>query len=267
MWIKKGLSAILDFVLPRRCLMCGDFTQSDGSNEYTFSALSKPSLCGACWHQIAFITKPYCLNCSAPLAFDGDACFSCVDKEFSFDTAHAVLIYNDTSKTMITRFKHAGQAGYVRLFAPWMRKVALDVLRDQYIGNRTMGANRWDGLVAVPLHPFRFFSRGFNQASLLAGHLKLTVSNEQIPLIKGALKRVRHTASQGHQSPEDRKKNIRHAIIANADMVNGKDLLLIDDVMTTGATLHECAAVLKKAGAKRVDVLVLARAVRGGRGA
>ncbi len=230
--------------------MCGEFTQHDDT-ACTFVSLSKPSVCGACWHQLSFITKPYCLTCGAPLAFDGDACQSCFNKAFAFDSVRAVLVYNEVSKKMITRFKHAGQAGYARLFAPWMYNVALSVLRDR------QDQDNWDAIVVVPLHPLRFIRRGFNQAMLLAQHMGLS-----LPILKKALKRIRHTVSQGHQSPDDRQKNIQHAFIAQASCVNGKRLLLIDDVMTTGATLNECTIVLKNAGAIRVDILVLARAIR-----
>lgn len=251
-FFKKFMTIILDFILPRRCLMCGDFTQQDDVT-YTFESVSQPSLCGMCWQQLSFITKPCCLNCGASLAFDGDACRSCFNKAFIFDSARAVLTYNDTGKIMITRFKHGGQTGYARLFAPWMRNIALNFFDDQDLVNES----NWDAIVVVPLHPFRFIKRGFNQAMMLTQYMGIP-----LPVLVKALRRVRHTASQGHQSSDDRKNNMHRAFVAEESYVNGKRLLLIDDVMTTGATLNECAAALKNAGAIRVDVLVLARAIR-----
>ncbi len=172
-----------------------------------------------------------------------------------FDSARAVFVYNEASKTMITRFKHGGQTGYARLFAPWMRNIVFDFFDDD---QNLVNENNWDAVVVVPLHPFRFIKRGFNQAMMLAQHMGVS----SLPILPKALKRVRHTASQGHQSSDDRQKNMHHAFVAEESYVKGKRLLLIDDVMTTGATLNECAAALKAAGAIRVDILVLARAVR-----
>ena len=254
--------------------MCGTFTQVHSTAE----SLAQPSLCSACWQQLSFITEPYCETCAAPLSFNGDGCRSCYGKEFDFDSARAALVYNDAAKQLITRFKHSGQTGYTRLFAPWLQMaMATD-------------AGLYDGIIPVPLHFWRLFKRGYNQAALLAHGIRLqqapayeikSSETQQYevrqyekqdrkvlepellaPILKGALKRVRHTPSQGHRSAQDRIKNMEKALIADASQVAGKRLLLVDDVMTTGATLNECARVLKEAGAERVDVLVLARAVK-----
>jgi ComF family protein len=247
--LKRLFRPVLNFFLPTRCLMCGVFTQIPS----TIESLAQPSLCSSCWQQLSFITEPYCGTCAAPLSFDGDSCRSCYGKEFEFDSARAALVYNDAAKQLITRFKHSGQTGYARLFAPWMQAA---------MANHT---EHYDGIIPVPLHFWRLFKRGYNQAALLAHGISLTQDNDSstsIPILKNALKRVRHTPSQGHRSAPDRVKNIENALIADAVQVTGKQLLLVDDVMTTGATLNECARVLKKAGAARVDVLILARAVR-----
>ena len=247
--LKSLLRPVLDFFLPTRCLMCGVFTQIPSTTEN----LSQPSLCSACWQQLSFITEPYCSTCAAPLSFDGEGCRSCQGKVFEFDSARAALVYNDAAKKLITRFKHSGQTGYARLFAPWMQTL---------IANHT---KQYDGIIPVPLHFWRLFKRGYNQAALLAHGISLKQNDDSymhVPILRNALKRVRHTPSQGHRSATDRVKNIENALIANASLVTGKRLLLVDDVMTTGATLNECARVLKEAGAERVDVLILARAVR-----
>ena len=249
MRLKNLFSYILNFFLPPRCLMCGVFTQSLNSTE----KLKQPSLCSNCWQNLAFITKPYCLACSAPLTFDGESCGSCNGKEFHFDSARAAIVYNDNAKQLITRFKHSGQTGYAHMFGPWMKTALTD--------NKTV----YDGIVPVPLHFWRLWKRGYNQATLLAHALysKNSINNASNPVIlKDGLKRIRHTPSQGHRSALDRVKNMENALVASTHQVAGKQLLLIDDVMTTGATLNECARILKEAGATRVDVLVLARAVK-----
>ncbi len=248
MLLRNLFRPVLGFFLPTRCLMCGVFTQT-----VTTEKLSQPSLCSACWQQLSFITEPCCKACAVPLSFDGEGCRSCHGKIFEFDSARAAIVYNEAAKQLITRFKHSGQTGYSQLFAPWMQTV--------------MAAHTepCDGIVPVPLHFWRLFKRGYNQAAVLAHGICLKQSDDSnisVPILKNALKRVRHTPSQGHRSAPDRVKNIERALIADASLVTGKRLLLIDDVMTTGATLNECARVLKEAGAVRVDVLVLARAIK-----
>jgi len=249
MLFKNFFRSTLDFMIPCRCLLCGDFTQSSTSH----GNVSQPSLCTTCWQQLSFITEPYCKGCASPLSFDGDGCRSCHEKSFDFDSARAALVYNDAAKQLITRFKHGGQTGYAQLFRPWMQ-AAIETEQP------------YDGIIPVPLHFWRLFERGYNQAALLAHRLSLkrgfSTDITPIPIMKGALKRIRHTPSQGHLSALDRVKNIDKALTANPAIVSGKCLLLIDDVMTTGATLNECARALKNAGAIRVDVLVLARAVK-----
>lgn len=229
--------------------MCGVFTQIPSTTEN----LSQPSLCSTCWQQLSFITEPCCKACAAPLSFDGEGCHSCHGKEFTFDSARAAIVYNNAAKLLITRFKHSGQTGYAELFTPWMQTAM------------TNHTKLYDGIVLVPLHFWRLFKRGYNQAAVLAHGICLKQnngSNMPAPILKNALKRARHTPSQGHRSAPDRVKNMKNALTADTTLVAGKKLLLVDDVMTTGATLNECARVLKEAGAIRVDVLVLARAVK-----
>lgn len=114
-----------------------------------------------------------------------------------------------------------------------------------------------DALVPVPLHPRRLLLRGFNQSREIA---RLVARRHGLPIEQGALRRIRRTVPQMELAREARAENIRGAFRAEAPLVEGKRLLLVDDIMTTGSTLEECARELLRAGAKRVDVLVLARA-------
>lgn len=250
MLIKKLFRPILDFVLPKRCIVCGIFTQTIS---HASEPLAQPSLCTECWKNLCFITDPACKRCAAPLIFDGDGCASCYGIEFQFDAAYAAITYNDAAKRLITQFKHSGHTGYTQLFLPWMKSTI-----------ELQNTTSYDGIIPVPLHFWRFVKRGYNQATLLAHGITLHTNKTQMPapVLKGALKRVRYTPSQGHKSAADRTQNIKNAIVASSASVSGKRLLLIDDVMTTGATLNECARILKEAGAIQVDVLVLARAVK-----
>jgi ComF family protein len=114
-----------------------------------------------------------------------------------------------------------------------------------------------DLIVPVPLHASRLRERGFNQSELLVKHLNRTTG---IPIEPKVLRRIRHTQQQAHLSAAERKANVRDAFIADASLANGKHILLVDDVLTTGATLAECATALRSAGAQNVLALTLARA-------
>jgi ComF family protein len=116
-----------------------------------------------------------------------------------------------------------------------------------------------NGLVPVPLHGTRLFSRGFNQAFEIARHLH---GKFQIPLVDYNLRRTRRTRAQAGLEADERRKNLQGAFSWHGDELSGRHIALVDDVMTTGATVKACARVLKKAGARRVDIWVLARAVK-----
>ncbi len=117
-----------------------------------------------------------------------------------------------------------------------------------------------DYIIPVPLHRWRLLKRQYNQATLLARSVS---SLAQIPVLTNCLIRKKATESQGHKTPKERKQNVKHAFdIIDPDTVQGKTIVLIDDVWTTGATLDACAKTLKKAGASQVFVLALARVVK-----
>lgn len=249
---QKGLLKIIDTILPNRCALCRDYTQTP---TYRIKEVARPSLCVTCWHQLSFITDPACHRCGAPLDFDGQGCLSCKERSFSFDRAYAALVYDDVSKPLFTGLKHVGSVEYAWLFGKWLNNlnVPLDTI---------------DGIIPMPLHPKRLFERGYNQSTLIAKrylHILKELNPHQIlpPLLHDALYRTVHTMPQGHKSVMDRTENVKGVFEANPLRVRGKRLLLVDDVMTTGASLDQCAKTLKDADGIAVHVLVAGRAVRG----
>lgn len=231
----------LDAVLPPRCLSCGTVVGSEGA------------LCPPCWGRLAFITAPYCACCGLPFAFEvaADAlCGECLRAEPQFSRARAALHYDDASRPLVLAFKHGDGTHAAPALGRWMAQAA---------GELMGGA---DLLVPVPLHRWRLFRRRYNQAALLARAL---ADHSGTPAAGTLLLRRRRTPSQGGLSRGGRIANVRGAFAVaekGRDRLRDRNVLLVDDVMTTGATAGECARILRRAGAARVDVVTLARVVR-----
>ena len=235
----------LDALLPARCLACGAIVDAPGAR------------CAPCWGQLAFIAPPLCTRCG--LAFElppqgGEssgsvACAACAGDPPLFGRARAALTYDDRAKSLVLRFKHADATHAGPGFARWMAQAGGALLAE------------CDLIAPVPLHRWRLLWRRYNQAALLA-HALGRLSGK--PVAPGLLVRRRATPSQGHLNPAQRRANVAGAFALRpaAAGIEGKRVLLVDDVLTTGATAGECAKVLLKAGAAAVDVLTLARVNR-----
>ncbi|MBC7951089.1 MAG: ComF family protein [Rhodospirillaceae bacterium] len=235
----------VDAVLPPLCLCCGALVSEPGA------------LCPMCWEKVGFLSAPQCDACGHPFEFDpgeigGHAlCAPCLNKAPPWRHARAVFRYDDQSKPLVLRFKHSDRLEGAPAFARWMARAGAELLTGT------------DVIVPVPLHRFRLLSRRYNQAALLALALGKVAGLAVAPDL---LVRSRMTLSQGHMNREERRVNVRGAFAVRPrqlPQIRGKAVLLIDDVMTTGATVGECASVLMDAGAAAVDVLTLGRVVFG----
>jgi ComF family protein len=167
-----------------------------------------------------------------------------------FQSARAAVLYDDASRKLVLGFKHGDRTHAAKALAVWMRRAGGEILEQA------------DALVPVPLHRWRLFQRRYNQSALLAQQIGLLAGK---PVLYDALRRIRPTPSQGHFTRKERRENVKGAFAVSSEdkaAAEGKTLLLIDDVLTTGATVDECARVLLVAGAKQVLVLTLSR-VRG----
>ncbi len=235
----RGAGLLLDLLIPQRCPSCGEIVPSTGG------------LCATCWDRICFIAPPLCLRCGLPFELDaGPAaiCGPCLMDPPRFHRARAVFRYDAASKGLILAFKHGDRIGRVPLFAGWMARAGADLLAETEV------------IVPVPLHPWRLFQRRYNQAALLANGLARLTGVSSCP---DALQRVRHTPMQGRFGRHGRRSNLHGAIrVARPAQVAGRHVLVIDDVLTSGATVEECARALLENGAVTVDVLTLARVVR-----
>jgi competence protein ComFC len=230
---------VASLVYPPTCTIC---SSSVGLREY---------LCPDCEAKLVRIVPPFCATCSEP--FDGAitttfSCANCAHRVLHFDAAVSAYRSRGIARHVILNFKYGRQIHLRHLVGRWL----LAAFDDSRLRER-----RFDMIVPVPLHPARQRQRGFNQAALLAERLgpHLGVA------VRPVLQRVRFTTTQTAFDRAERIQNLRHAfrLRKNAD-VRKLDVLLIDDVLTTGSTLSECARVLKKSGARSVYAATAARA-------
>jgi len=211
------------------------------------------ALCQSCWPLVRFIASPHCDVCGRPFEFDvgsGALCGACARARPRYARARAVFVYNADSRGLVLAFKHADQTHAARTFAKWLMRAGAPLLEDA------------DLSIPVLLHWTRLFARRYNQAGLLAQALERECGLSAMPR---ALVRRRKTAPHVRMSAAMRWRNVKGAFDAHPsakDRIEGKRIVLIDDVMTTGATVSTCADVLLGAGAATVDVLTLARVVR-----
>ncbi len=204
------------------------------------------------WTQVHFIADPVCAQCGAPFALDygaGAICPACVADPPRYDAARAAVVYDDVTAPLFNAFKHGDRTELAPMFAIWVARAGS--------GFCSSGAL----LAPVPLHRRRLIARRYNQAALLAHGVAQRLN---APLNPALLVRRRATKPQQSLSPERRRRNVAGAFTVHPDAraaVRGAHIVLVDDVLTTGATLSACASALKRAGAPRVDALVAARVV------
>ena len=215
---------------PPRCLACGE--RGQGARD----------LCRACadalpWNRMA------CPCCALPLPVPAIACGRCLRRPPPLGAIHAACIYAPPLDRLLPRFKFHGDLAAGRLLAHLMADAC---------GSQP----RPDALIPIPLHRDRLRRRGYDQALELAKPLGRAFD---LPLLRGALVRQRATAPQSELSALARRRNVRHAFVVRADAVLPAHVVLVDDVMTTGATLHAAAKALRRAGVQRVDAWVCAR--------
>jgi len=238
----NGAKWFLDQVLPPTCSGCGDVV----AEQHT--------LCSDCWGTLTFLGRPCCDACGHPFEYevpDRTLCGACTREHPPFDRARAALLYDGASKDLILGFKHADKTDTQFLFAKWLMLGGADLVRAA------------DIVAPVPLHWTRLFSRRYNQAALLAQSVAKLADK---PVVADLMIRHRKTPSQGHLGVRARTRNVTGAFrIAPQHLLKlrGKRVLLVDDVYTTGATVRATAKVLKRAGVSGVDVLTLARVVKG----
>lgn len=242
--LRRAAGLVIDALLPPQCLLCQE------------SGVDRPGrLCAACWSRIRFLDGSGCARCGFPMPGAEGAsilCAACAARPPAYDRARAAFRYDEASRVLMTRFKYADRLEAAASFAAWMARAGAPLLAEA------------DALVPVPLHRLRLFTRRYNQAAVLARQIG---RQSGVAVWTDLLVRRRATAPQVGLSGAARQSNVRHAFglrPAQAARLTGARIVLVDDVLTTGATVEACTRVLREGGAAAVDVLCLARVVAPG---
>jgi competence protein ComFC len=239
--IKAAGEALAHFVYPAVCQIC----------EGARASVSQGMICEPCRADVRYIEPPYCGRCGLP--FDGEfvgdfECSNCREMDLKFDFAQSVVRANGLIRDVVHRYKYSRELW----FEPFLGGLLLEGIGDRLSGSV------WDAIVPVPLFPAREREREFNQAERLG---KWVGSRLGMPFRKDLLRRIEPTTTQTALTRRQRLDNVRKAFaVRRADRIAGKSFIIVDDVLTTGATTSACAALLKRAGAARVGVWTVARA-------
>jgi ComF family protein len=241
--LRATLGFAVDVALPRLCPACREPVGDAG-------------LCAACWSKLSFIARPYCERLGIPFAFDGGSgllSMEAIADPPAYQRARAAVRYDDLARKLVHAFKYGDRLDLAPTLGRWMTSAGRELLDEA------------DALVPVPLHWRRLWTRRFNQSALLS---EVTGKTAAKPVAHNALKRVKATPQQVGLSQAERAANVQGAFRVPDDgkaHVTGRKLVLIDDVLTSGATVDACARALLRAGAANVDVLVFARVVAAAR--
>lgn len=235
----KLFKSLINFIYPPVCPVCNDLVDAHGM------------LCGKCWTRFNWISNPKCFKCGYPFPADIDLgptplCPHCAAGECDLDFVRSACVYDDVSKNIMLPFKHASALKYQTL----MSNAMINCLADLNLGV--------DVVLPVPLAYKRLFKRGYNQATLLAR--PIAKYYDAVLDVDSVSRKYRH--DMGHKNAKQRRENVRGVFeVKKFENIRGKKILLVDDVMTSGATFYELNRVLRKAGASAVYAVSFCRVV------
>ena len=238
--LKKKLKLLIDIIYPRYCIVCQKNLKVDSLAEL---------ICSECWVKIKRNIPPTCRYCGKHInssVLDG-ICETCKKRDYYFDRVYAACNYDGILKELIHQFKYSGKEylGFI-----------LSRLLIEFINKSGLSLECFDFVIPVPLHKRKKREREFNQSYILA---KNVAEQFKLVLLKEGLLRIRDTRTQTELPKQKRFKNVKDCFLVNPRVeLKGKNILLIDDLLTTGATCSEAAYALKQAGCQQVWVLTLA---------
>lgn len=230
-------SKIIQYIYPPRCISCSVLVQEGNG------------FCGECWKKLSFITHPYCDICSFEFSIntglESNVCLKCISSKPDYDAVRVPLKFDNASQKIIHAFKYYDTTHIAKIFAKIMCTSYKDFICDS------------DLIIPVPMHKWKRLTRLYNPPQLLAHEIAKTYNITMMPAL---LKKIKNTKSQTTLSKNQRLNNINGSIIVtNPEYIKDKNIIIVDDVMTTGATISVCAKQLKKAGANSVRALCMAR--------
>jgi competence protein ComFC len=240
-WLSRTSRWFLDLIFPPVCPVCQSLVRDTGEDLI---------ICPDCHKAIKLVRPPYCPRCGLPYP-SGEAhlCAPCLTERWYFEVHRTCALYEGALKEAIHRFKYGGVFPLARVFGDLLQPVLYVLAGDYPI----------DVMVPVPLHISRLRERGFNQAFLLVKELSKRTG---ILYQERVLRKIKDTPDQITLKKRERRKNLRGAFqVQDQEAIEGKAVVLVDDVYTTGATVNECSRTLMAAGAKQVAVLTVARAL------
>ncbi len=235
--LRAALRTTLDFALPPLCPACREPVEGRG-------------LCPACWSKLSFITRPYCERLGIPFVYDpgpGILSMEAIADPPAYHRARAAVRFDDIARALVHRLKYSDRLDLAPMMGRWIAHAGRELLAEA------------DALVPVPLHWRRLWARRFNQSAMLAAAIS---AESRVPIAGSVLKRIKPTAQQVGLSRAERASNVQGAFRVPPESkaaVAGRRLIVVDDVLTSGATVDGCARALLRAGAANVDVLVFAR--------
>ena len=238
----KGLKdSILDFVFPPYCLLCNSFLSSEGPKEDTYP---QNLVCRNCWESLNIMSHPFCPMCRSFLDQKLRRCPKC-PRVSSLSLNRSLGVFDPYYQTLIHHFKYNRKFSIGKNLG---RKLGEILKKEEF-------SKGFDYIMPVPLHYSRKRERGYNQIKIIAREISESTS---VPIAEKVLIRKKKTKDQTHLSLEERERNVRGAFVVRSNsLLRGKRVILVDDVMTTGATLKECARVLTDAGADEVTGVTL----------
>ena len=235
--VRAVLRTALDLALPPLCPACREPVEGQ-------------ALCPACWSKLSFITRPYCEQLGIPFVYDpgpGILSMEAIADPPAYQHARAAVRFDEISRALVHALKYSDRLDLAPMTGRWVSHAGRELLAEA------------EALVPVPLHWRRLWARRFNQSAMLAAAIS---AESGVPVATGVLKRVKPTAQQVGLSRTERAANVQGAFRVPPEArgaVAGRRLVLVDDVLTSGATVEGCARALLRAGAANVDVLIFAR--------
>ncbi|MGP1612847.1 MAG: ComF family protein [Catonella sp.] len=233
------LKILTELLYPRRCPICDDIVFPKGK-----------LVCNSCRDILMPLHEPLCYKCGRQITSTGsEFCETCFNYNFNFDKAFSLWPYNNITKTSLARFKYKGRREFADYYADKLYEYFAPLISKLDIS----------ALIPVPIHPNRLITRGYNQANLISNILSKKLD---LPNISDYLIRSKNTTAQKDLDPISRRKNLKNAFEINQNSkyynIHLKNILLIDDIYTTGSTADSCSKILKDSGTEKVYVLCIA---------